>query len=81
MIDINKEVEESVNNFYKDDLLLERIAFKRGYTECAENSKFIQVEKLKFAIEAVLQFRKATFGLGNSGLEKLQQQLKELENE
>jgi hypothetical protein len=73
MIDINKEAEEWINN------TSEFLSVKNGFIAGA-NSKYVQAEKLKFAIEAVLEFRKSTFGLGNSGLEKLQQQLKQLED-
>jgi hypothetical protein len=59
-----------------NQMYIEKQAFIAG-----ANSKYAQIEKLKFAIEQVLKFRKTTFGLGNSGLEKLQQQLKELEDE
>jgi hypothetical protein len=85
MIDLNKESEEyawqkkssfSVKLPANELILSSKTDFIAG-----ANSKYAQAEKLKFAIEAVLQFRKATFGLGNSGLEKLQQQLKELKNE
>jgi len=76
MIDINKEAEEYENKVVYADKGEVYKAFIAG-----ANSEYVQAEKLRFAIEAVLEFRKATFGLGNSGLEKLQQQLKELENE
>jgi hypothetical protein len=77
-MDINKEAEEYAHNhFVMQDNHYQGL--KQGFIAGA-NSKYAQAEKLKFAIEAVLQFRKATFGLGNSGLEQLQQQLKELEN-
>jgi hypothetical protein len=78
MIDINKEAEEYAE-FGKTTSKWQPIvqnAFIAG-----ANSKYVQAEKLKFAIEAVLEFRKATFGLGNSGLEQLQKQLKELKDE
>jgi hypothetical protein len=73
-MDINKEAEEYAKQFDYAEDSSPMIDFIAG-----ANSKYAQAEKLKFAIEAVLQFRKATFGLGNSGLEQLQQQLKELE--
>ena len=76
-MDINKEAEEYAKSKTSHKTFQE--THKRDFIAGA-NSKWVQAEKLKFAIEAVLQFRKATFGLGNSGLEQLQQQLKELEN-
>ena len=88
MIDINVEAQEyakEVNGIYGEELYpncdetLNEVTIKEF--KAGANSKYVQYEKLRFAIEAVLQFRKATFGLGNSGLEKLQQQLKELEDE
>jgi hypothetical protein len=77
-MDINKEAEEYAHNHFvmQDNHYL---GLMQGFI-AGVNSKYAQAEKLKFAIEAVLQFRKATFGLGNSGLEQLQQQLKELED-
>jgi hypothetical protein len=76
-MDINKEAEEYAKSKTSHKTFQE--THKRDFIAGA-NSKYAQAEKLKFAIEAVLQFRKATFGLGNSGLEQLQQQLKELED-
>jgi hypothetical protein len=76
-MDINKEAEDYAKSKTSHKTFQE--THKRDFIAGA-NSKYAQAEKLKFAIEAVLQFRKATFGLGNSGLEQLQQQLKELEN-
>jgi hypothetical protein len=73
MIDINKEAEEYENKVvyaYKREVYKAFIA--------GANSEYVQAEKLRFAIESVLEFRKATFGLGNSRLEKLQQQLKKI---
>jgi hypothetical protein len=85
MIDINKEAEEYAwkkkNSFSVKLLANELVLASKTDFIAGANSKYVQAEKLKFAIEAVLQFRKATFGLGNSELEKLQQQLKELEND
>jgi hypothetical protein len=92
-MDINKEAEEYVkewcliNSYNERDMIHSHSLPKYETTislltkgfRAGHNSKATQAEKLKFAIEAVLQFRKATFGLGNSGLEQLQQQLKELE--
>lgn len=77
-MDINKEAEDYAKSKSSHETFQE--THKRDFIAGA-NSKYAQAEKLKFAIETVLQFRKATFGLGNSGLEQLQQQLKELENE
>jgi hypothetical protein len=77
MIDINKEAEEYAENKSSHKV------FQEAHIEdfiAGANSKYVQAEKLRFAIEAVLEFRKSTFGLGNSGLEKLQQQLKQLED-
>jgi hypothetical protein len=80
MIDINKEAEEYAKLIHEKQVLkIFKEHSKRDFIAGA-NSKYVQVEKLKFAIEAVLEFRKSTFGLGNSGLEKLQQQLKQLED-
>jgi hypothetical protein len=76
-MDINKEAEDYAKSKTSHKTFQE--THKRDFIAGA-NSKWVQAKKLKFAIEAVLQFRKATFGLGNSGLEQLQQQLKELEN-
>jgi hypothetical protein len=78
-MDINKEAEEYANSKWHPTSVVNDL-IQEGFIAGA-NSKYAQAEKLKFAIEAVLQFKKATFGLGNSGLEQLQQQLKELENE
>jgi polyhydroxyalkanoate synthesis regulator phasin len=78
-MDINKEAEEYAKSKWPSTSVVNDL-IQEGFIAGA-NSKYAQAEKLKFAIEAVLQFRKATFGLGNSGLEQLQQQLKELENE
>jgi hypothetical protein len=89
MTDINKEAEENALEFsidykpFEENLNYREYAkygFEKGFIAGA-NSKYVEAGKLKFAIEAVLEFRKATFGLGNPGLEKLQKQLKELENE
>jgi hypothetical protein len=86
MIDINKEAEEyaeiktSINDYDEQYFNSHGINIAKSFIAGA-NSKYVQAKKLRFAIEAVLEFRKATFGLGNPGLEKLQQQLKELENE
>jgi hypothetical protein len=77
-MDINKEAEEYAKSKWPSTSVVYDL-IQEGFIAGA-NSKYAQAEKLKFAIEAVLQFRKATFGLGNSGLEQLQQQLKELEN-
>jgi hypothetical protein len=78
-MDINKEAEEYAKTKWPSTSVVYDL-IQEGFIAGA-NSKYAQAEKLKFAIEAVLQFRKATFGLGNSGLEQLQQQLKELEDE
>jgi hypothetical protein len=76
-MDITKEAEDYAKSKTSHKTFQE--THKRDFIAGA-NSKYAQAEKLKFAIEAVSQFRKATFGLGNSGLEQLQQQLKELED-
>jgi hypothetical protein len=86
MIDLNKEAEEyagiktSINDYDEQYFNSHGINIAKSFIAGA-NSKYVEAEKLKFAIEAVLQFRKATFGLGNSGLEQLQKQLKELKDE
>jgi hypothetical protein len=82
MIDLNKEAEElypepnpyilgiSVGNDIK------RKAFIAG-----ANSRYVQAEKLKFAIEQLYKFRESTFGKGKNIIIELEQQLKQLEDE
>jgi hypothetical protein len=90
MIDINKEAHSAVNNFYSENDLLERIAFKRGYTECFENSKATQAKVIQAQIDVLLKYQQKLGGYDLlSGLlkqeiqidiYKLQQQLKQLES-
>lgn len=49
-------VEEHAKEFYPDEnQLMERIAFKRGYTECKENS-YSEEDMKQFAWECVANF-------------------------
>jgi hypothetical protein len=78
-MDLNKEAEEAVNNFYNDELLLERIAFKRGYTECAEKSKHVQAKIFEVAHHF---YRQGFFEMESDQFDKhYAEYLKELNND
>jgi len=79
MIDINKEAHSAVNNFYSENDLLERIAFKRGYTECFENSKATQAKVIQAQIDVLENLEQATMSVFNK-IQELKQQLKQLES-
>jgi hypothetical protein len=70
-MDLNKEAEEYANKNVTKSL-------HAAYVEGATNSKYVQSEKIKFAIEQLYKFRESTFGKGINVIKELENQLKEL---
>ena len=70
-IEVNKKMGEHANAYEN----CSRLDFIAG-----ANSKSVQVDKLKFAIEMLYKFRECTFGKGKNVILELEQQLKELED-
>jgi hypothetical protein len=70
-MELNKEAEEYANKNVTKSL-------HAAYVEGATNSKYVQAEKIKFAIEQLYKFRESTFGKGINVIKELEKQLKEL---
>ena len=80
MIDLQKESEE----YYCDNIFCNGIT---GFEEeiskkcfiAGATSKYVETEKIKFAIEQLYKFRECTFGKGVNVIKELEQQLKQIE--
>lgn len=53
------------------------LAFNEGFI-AGSTSKYVEKEKLKFAIEQLYKFRESTFGKGVNVIKELEQKLSEL---
>jgi hypothetical protein len=86
MIDLEKEAEKyagiktSINDEDEKYFNSHGVALAKGFIAGA-NSKYIQVEKLKFALEQLYKFRESTFGKGKNVIKYIEQQLKQLKGE
>jgi hypothetical protein len=83
MIEINKEAEEYVKNNYTDYLdKIERFLVQEDFI-AGHNSKATQAKILQAQIDILYEFRDyvESSSIFNDRIFKLQQQLKELENE
>jgi hypothetical protein len=45
------------------------------------NSKYVEIQKIVFALDYLYKYREATFGKGKNLIEELVEQLRKLENE
>jgi hypothetical protein len=73
MLDLNKEAEEyaTIGKTYSEQAELDFIA--------GAESKYVEIQKLKYAIEQLYRFRQATFGKGVDVIKELEEKLNELE--
>lgn len=76
MLDLNKEAEEYAENKSSHKVFQE--AHINDFIAGAE-SKYVEIQKLKYAIEQLYRFRQAAFGKGVDVIKELEEQLKELE--
>ena len=76
MKSLEQEAEEYEKSFGNGATGTESINFIAG-----ANSKWVQAEKIKYALKQLYKFRESTFGKGKNVIEELQQQLKKLEDE
>ncbi len=78
MLDLNKEAEEYAHNYFNMHETNNYKALKQGFIVGAE-SKYVEIQKLKYAIEQLYRFKQATFGKGVNVIKELEEQLKQLE--
>ncbi len=78
MLDLDKKAEEYAHNYFNMHETNNYKALKQGFIVGAE-SKYVEIQKLKYAIEQLYRFRQATFGKGVNVIKELEEQLKELE--
>lgn len=78
MLDLDKEAEEYAHNYFNMHETNNYKALKQGFIVGA-TSKYVEIQKLKYAIEQLYRFRQATFGKGVNVIKELEEQLKELE--
>lgn len=76
-----EEYAESINKNLFGMRIYERYRSTKQDFIAGANSKWVQVEKIKYALEQLYKFREATFGKGKNVIEELEQQLKQLEDE
>lgn len=71
----NQYIDGSITTWTKNDW---QSCWKEGFIAGA-TSKYVEKQKLEFAIEQLKRFRESTFGKGVNVIQELEQKLKEYE--
>ena len=80
MIDLQRDAEEYfIDNIYCDGITLFEEEISKKCFIAGATSKYVEIEKIKFAIEQLYKFRECTFGKGVNVIKELEQQLKQIE--
>jgi hypothetical protein len=80
MLDLNKEAENYLDRTY--NLSYEKTTWQKLHIRtfiAGAESKYVEIQKLKYAIEQLYRFRQATFGKGVDVIKELEEKLNELE--
>jgi len=77
---MNKELELEAEKYYKENVEGEPLTYETPI-HCfiaGATSKYVEKQKLEFAIEQLKRFRESTFGKGVNVIQELEQKLSKL---